>query len=57
MATAHPNQLLGRPAGTLRPGDVADLVLFDFNPAIEGSLAVRSTILGGEVVFGEPPSE
>ena len=57
MATAHPNQLLGRPAGTLRPGDPADLVLFDLHPASEGSFAVRATILGGEVVYGEPPSE
>jgi N-acetylglucosamine-6-phosphate deacetylase len=54
MASAHPNQLLGRTAGTLRPGDLADLVLFDLGPQ---ELSVRSTILGGEIVYGDVPAQ
>lgn len=70
MASAHPNQLLGHTAGTLRPGDLADLVLFDLKPvdAEQGGgteepagppaeLWVRSTIVAGEVVYGELPSD
>jgi N-acetylglucosamine-6-phosphate deacetylase len=65
MASAHPSQLLGRTPGTLRPGDAADLVLFDLFPpnADEGSLAsgerlaVRATLVAGEIVHGELPNE
>lgn len=69
MATIHPQQLLGRTGGTLRPGDVADLVLFDFDgsqaaPAAapagglrEAGLKVRATIVSGQVVYGQLPAE
>jgi N-acetylglucosamine-6-phosphate deacetylase len=69
MASAHPNQLLGHAAGTLRPGDVADLVLFDFvSPpqreragdvimSSDGELVIRATIAAGEVVYGELTTE
>ena len=56
MASAHPAQLLGQADGALRPGDAADLVLFDL---VEDSstheptgLEIRATICGGEVAFG-----
>jgi N-acetylglucosamine-6-phosphate deacetylase len=61
MATANPLQLLRRPWGTLRPGDAADLVLFEVNSedaavapacATAARFHVRATIAGGEVVFG-----
>jgi N-acetylglucosamine-6-phosphate deacetylase len=55
MASAHPSRLLGEPVSTLRPGDPADLVLFDLTSAPDGAphLDVRATIAGGELVFGE----
>jgi len=55
MATHNPAQLLGVPAGNLDPGDAADLVQFEIiesgneNP---DSFELRSTVLGGEVVWG-----
>lgn len=53
MATTHPARLLGQTPGSLRPGDAADLVLFDLSPA-DGArqLTVRATLSAGEVVFG-----
>jgi len=60
MASSHPSELLGRPAGTLRPGGAADLVLFDLDAARnEGAssqgLIVRATLAAGELVHGELP--
>jgi N-acetylglucosamine-6-phosphate deacetylase len=61
MASAHPSQLLGHAAGTLRPGDVADLVLFDLipptsvQPVSDGRLSVRATLAAGQLVYGEVP--
>ena len=52
MASAHPNLLLRQPAGTLRPGDPADLVLFDLPDGPGPRLEVRATIVGGELVYG-----
>ncbi len=52
MASAHPNLLLGRPAGTLRPGDAADLVLFDLVERPAPRLEIRATIVAGELVYG-----
>lgn len=52
MATAHPNLLLGQPAGTLRPGDAANLVLFDLPDAEVPRLDVRATLVAGELVHG-----
>lgn len=58
MATANPARLLSMPPGGLQPGDPADLVLFDIiEPHDETTLpqfAVRCTVSGGEVVWGEP---
>jgi N-acetylglucosamine-6-phosphate deacetylase len=51
MASVSPARLLGRRCGGLRPGDPADLVLFDLvgDPP---QFVVRATIAGGEVVAG-----
>ena len=56
MASAHPSRLLGRGGTNLRPGDRADLVLFDL---VEGSsapeperLEIRATVCRGECVCG-----
>lgn len=58
MATIHPARLLAMPSSGLQPGDPADLVLFDIIESDdEGALpefAVRSTVSGGEVVWGMP---
>ncbi|MBS0207368.1 MAG: amidohydrolase family protein [Planctomycetes bacterium] len=52
MATKHPAQLLSRPVNSLRPGDTADLVLFDFaGPGYTG-LKVKATIGQGQVLSG-----
>lgn len=51
MATRNPLLLVGRTPGQLRPGDPADLVLFDL---ANGTLNVRATIADGVVVFGTP---
>lgn len=56
MATGNPARLLGRRASSLRPGQRADLVLFDlaFGPdGLPTELTVRATLLGGEVAFGK----
>lgn len=52
MATAQPNLLLGHPPGTLRPGDPADVVLFDLAHDPAPRLDVRATIVGGELAYG-----
>ena len=49
MATHNPLLLLNRAPGQLRPGDPADLVLFDLS---DGTLDVRATIADGTLVFG-----
>jgi N-acetylglucosamine-6-phosphate deacetylase len=55
MASARPACLLGRRCGGLRPGDPAELVLFDLreNPP---EFSVRATIAGGRVVAGSLPA-
>jgi N-acetylglucosamine-6-phosphate deacetylase len=57
MATKHPAQLLGIRRHGLRPGDAADLVLFElresqFDPAAR-ELTVRATIADGQLVYGD----
>ena len=52
MATTHPAQLLGQAPGSLRPGDAADLVLFELSDEAVPRMNVKATLLGGEVVFG-----
>ena len=52
MATTHPAQLLGQAPGSLRPGDAADLVLFELSADAVPRMSVKATLLGGEVVFG-----
>jgi N-acetylglucosamine-6-phosphate deacetylase len=49
MASLHPARLLHRRAGGLRPGDSADLVLFDLD---DQALRVKATIAGGALVYG-----
>ncbi len=48
MAVDHPAKLLNIEPGGLEPGDPADLVLFD----LDDEFTVRTTLVGGEVVFG-----
>ncbi|HVC95241.1 MAG TPA: amidohydrolase family protein [Pirellulales bacterium] len=59
MASTYPARLLGRAPVSLRPGDVADLVVFDMVPALESGtkLVVRATIAGGELVWGSSGSD
>jgi imidazolonepropionase-like amidohydrolase len=56
MATKHPADLLGLPVASLRPGDKADLALFDLSPAAggdeQGELQVRATLADGRIVYG-----
>lgn len=52
MAVEHPSRLLGERAGSLRPGDNANLVLFDLETEPRPCLTVRATVSEGEVVFG-----
>jgi N-acetylglucosamine-6-phosphate deacetylase len=58
MATVNPARLLSMEPRRLAPGEPADLVFFDIaEPEHEGDLpkfAVRSTVAGGEVVWGTP---
>jgi cytosine/adenosine deaminase-related metal-dependent hydrolase len=56
MATRNPLELLGRTPGCLRPGDPADLVLFDLSTDTAGNAAtfsVRATICDGQAAFGQ----
>lgn len=55
MATRNPLLLLDRPPGGLRPGDAANLVIFDLATDPAGrpeQFRVRTTIADGEFVFG-----
>jgi imidazolonepropionase-like amidohydrolase len=46
--------LLGQTPGSLRPGDPADLVLFDLSPADDApQLTVKAALSAGEIVFGK----
>lgn len=55
MASHHPARLLGRDVVALRPGDVADLVLFDLETNGRPALDVRATIAAGKLAFGALP--
>jgi N-acetylglucosamine-6-phosphate deacetylase len=59
LASTQPARLLDRTHGGLRPGDPADLVLFELSgppsPQPPEALNVRATLLGGEVVYGRMP--
>jgi len=48
MAVHHPARLLGTEPGDLRPGDPADLVLFDLDERFN----FRATIVGGQMKVG-----
>jgi len=54
MASTYPARLLGRAPVSPRPGDAADLVVFDLVTAADGGaeLIVRATIAGGDLVYG-----
>ncbi|MCA9103626.1 MAG: amidohydrolase family protein [Planctomycetales bacterium] len=52
MAGQHPLRLLGRTPGQLRPGDAANLTLFDYPADTPDGLNVRATIIAGDVVYG-----
>jgi N-acetylglucosamine-6-phosphate deacetylase len=58
MAVHRPAELLGLKPENLEPGGPADLVQFDVadptEPGGPPQFRVRSTILGGQVVFGAP---
>lgn len=55
MATKHASAFLGQTPGGLRPGDAANLVLFDLPDAGTGEsparLTVRATVADGELVY------
>ncbi len=51
MASSAPARLLGRASGGLRPGDAADLVLFEME---NGRLEIQATILAGKLVWNKP---
>jgi N-acetylglucosamine-6-phosphate deacetylase len=54
MATKHPAQLLGLPMNALRPGDLADLVLFDLqrdHARGTTNIIVQSTIADGKIAY------
>jgi N-acetylglucosamine-6-phosphate deacetylase len=52
MAGARPRELLRLPPRRLRPGDPADLVLFDHEPGRE--FAVTATVVAGDAVRAHP---
>lgn len=53
MASTQPAALLGKACGGLRPGDVADWILFQLAPAERPtSFEVVATLRAGEVVYG-----
>lgn len=56
MVTTNPARLLSTTAGSLRPGDPADLVLFDLPAEASAPLDVRATLADGRVVFGTIPA-
>jgi N-acetylglucosamine-6-phosphate deacetylase len=52
MASRHPARLLGLRPVELRPGDAADVTLFDLDEGASGAvprLLVRATIVGGQL--------
>jgi len=52
MASQHPARLLGRKPVELRPGDAADVTLFDLADGREGPasrLVIRATVTGGRL--------
>ena len=57
MATFNPAQLMKCAVGGLRPGDRADLILFDLMQEIAGGPAtemqVRATLCDGELMYGD----
>ncbi|MEK6236726.1 MAG: amidohydrolase family protein, partial [Planctomycetales bacterium] len=53
MASLHPERLLERKSCRLRPGDAADLVLFDVDLDNADGLAIRATVADGTLVHGE----
>ncbi len=57
MASHHPARLLGLPASDLRPGDAADVVLFDLNRSGDrpATLKVISTYSAGKLVYSNAP--
>jgi N-acetylglucosamine-6-phosphate deacetylase len=52
MASVHPLRLLGKKPVQLRPGDAANLTLFDYSRDTSDKLKVRATIIAGDVVYG-----
>lgn len=64
MATTNPLSLLSKPSATLRPGDRADLALFDLPPDLaaggsipeQSPIGIRATIFAGDVVYGRLPA-
>jgi N-acetylglucosamine-6-phosphate deacetylase len=52
MASANPLQLLGKKPIRLRPGDAANLTVFDYPADTPDGLNVRATIVAGDVVYG-----
>lgn len=53
MAVANPARLLGQTPGSLRPGDAADLTLFEMSADQQApKLTVKAVLLAGEAVFG-----
>jgi N-acetylglucosamine-6-phosphate deacetylase len=56
MATKRPAELLNLPVASLRPGDKADLVLFDLPTdrasSLPSGLTVRATLADGRLVYG-----
>ncbi|MEX2119618.1 MAG: amidohydrolase family protein [Pirellulales bacterium] len=53
MATDHPARLLGLPSRGLRPGEPADLVLFDLVSEPRTRLEIRATLSAGDLVYGD----
>ena len=51
MATSGPARLIGAPCGGLKPGDRADLVLFDLPSNGSATPMIRQTVLAGETVY------
>lgn len=55
MATIHPARWLDCPCGGLRPGDRADLALFDLAGPAQGpptGLSLRATVADGKLLWG-----
>lgn len=50
MVTTTPARMIGAPCGGLRPGDIADLAVFDLDA--ESNVTIRATLSHGEVRYG-----